>query len=161
MDPSTVYDTLRGSSLAAQLDDEQCRTLAGIGEARRLAADEVLIAEGHTDRAFHLVTEGMIAVTRDCGCGEWTTLALLRPGDLACEMGFVTGRPHSATLRAVGEAGVISFDRDRVEALLQDQPWIVYRLMQAIVQAVHQILRRMNAQYVEMANYITKQHGRY
>lgn len=103
----------------------------------------------------------MIAVTRDCGCGEWTTLALLRPGDLAGEMGFVTGRPHSATLRAVGEAGVISFDRDRVEALLQDQPWIVYRLMQAIVQAVHQILRRMNAQYVEMANYITKQHGRY
>jgi hypothetical protein len=34
-------------------------------------------------------------------------------------------------------------------------------MMQTIVQAVHQILRRMNAQYVEMSNYITKQHGRY
>lgn len=61
----------------------------------------------------------------------------------------------------MGEAGVISFDRERVEALLLDQPWIVYRLMQAIVQAAHQILRRMNVQYIEMANYVTKQHGRY
>lgn len=161
MDTSTLYETLRASPLTGNLDDDQCRVLAGIAEARRLAADEVLIAEGHSDHAFHVITEGVIAVTKDCGGGEWTTLAILRAGDLAGELGFVTGRPHSATLRAVGEAAVISFERERIEGLLQENPWIVYRLMQTIVQAVHQILRRMNAQYVEMANYITKQHGRY
>lgn len=161
MDTSTLYETLRASPLTSNLDDDQCRVLAGIGVARRLAADEVLIAEGHTDDAFHVITEGVIAVTKDCGGGEWTTLAILRAGDLAGELGFVTGRPHSATLRAVGEAAVISFEREKIEHLLQENPWVVYRLMQTIVQAVHQILRRMNAQYVEMANYITKQHGRY
>jgi CRP/FNR family transcriptional regulator, cyclic AMP receptor protein len=33
--------------------------------------------------------------------------------------------------------------------------------MRAIVRTVHSILLRMNLQYVELTNYITKQHGRY
>jgi len=161
MDPSTLYDTLRKSPLTANLDDAQCRVLAGIAEERRLMGDEVLIEEGHTDHAFHVIIDGMLAVTRDCGGGDWATLAILRPGDLAGELGFVTGRPHSASLRAVGDTTVFSFERERLEGLLEEHPWVVYRMMQTIVQAVHQILRRMNAQYVEMSNYITKQHGRY
>jgi CRP-like cAMP-binding protein len=161
MDTATLYETLRRSPLTANLDDHQCRVLSGIAEVRRLAPDEVLIAEGLTDNAFHVIVDGMLAVTKDAGGGEWTTLAILRAGDLAGELGFVDGRPHSATLRAVGDTTVYSFDRERLEALLESSPWVVYRLMQTIVQAVHQILRRMNNQYVEMTNYITKQHGRY
>ena len=33
--------------------------------------------------------------------------------------------------------------------------------MRAIMRTVHGILRRMNTQYVELTNYIAKQHGRY
>ena len=33
--------------------------------------------------------------------------------------------------------------------------------MRAIVRSVHAILTRMNLEYVELTNYITKQHGRY
>jgi CRP-like cAMP-binding protein len=161
MDNPTLYETLRRSPLTANLDDDQCRLLSGIAEVRRLATDEVLIAEGLTDNAFHVIIEGMLAVTKDAGGGEWTTLAILRAGDLAGELGFIDGRPHSATLRAVGDTTVYSFDRERIEGLLDAAPWVVYRLMQTIVQAVHQILRRMNNQHVEMTNYITKQHGRY
>jgi CRP-like cAMP-binding protein len=161
METPVLYDTLRASPLTANLDDDQCRVLAEIAYERRLDGDQVLIGEGLTDCCFHVIVDGTLAVTKDAGGGEWTTLALLRPGDLAGELGFVTGRPHSATLRAVGETRVLSFDRGEVEALLDQHPWVVYRLMQTIVQAVHQILRRMNTQYVEMANYITKQHGRY
>lgn len=86
---------------------------------------------------------------------------ILQAGDFAGEMGFVDGRPHSATLRAVGKCTVCSFERDQFEALITEDPWLVYRVMQNIVQVVHDILRRMNAQYVEMTNYITKQHGKY
>jgi CRP-like cAMP-binding protein len=161
MDSAIRYETLRASPLTANLDDDQCRVLARIATERRLRNDEVLIAEGQTDHAFHVITDGMLAVTKDTGGGEWTTLAILRVGDLAGELGFVDGRPHSATLRAVGDTTVYSFERERMEALLESHPWTVYRLMQTIVQAVHQILRRMNVQYVEMSNYITKQHGRY
>jgi len=33
--------------------------------------------------------------------------------------------------------------------------------MRAIVRRVHAIVLRMNLEYVELTNYITKQHGRY
>ena len=44
---------------------------------------------------------------------------------------------------------------------LAGQPLLVYRVMRAIVREVHSILRRMNIQFVELTNYVTKQHGRY
>ena len=45
--------------------------------------------------------------------------------------------------------------REQVSQSLQDQ------VMRAIIRAAHRILGRMNAQFVEMSNYISKQHGRY
>ncbi len=161
MDEQTDFEALRGSSLTAKLSDEQVRQLVGISVCQVLENDDILIAEGRVDNSLHVVTDGTLAVTRDVGGGQWTTLHLLRTGDLAGEMGFVDGRPHSATLRAIGTTKVCSFAREKFESLLDEEPWIVYRVMQNIIQAVHDILRRMNAQYVEMSNYISKQHGRY
>ena len=161
MDEQTDFEALRGSSLTAKLSDEQVRQLVGISVCQVLENDDILIAEGRVDNSLHVVTDGTLAVTRDVGGGQWTTLHLLRTGDLAGEMGFVDGRPHSATLRAIGTTKICSFTREKFESLLDEEPWIVYRVMQNIIQAVHDILRRMNAQYVEMSNYISKQHGRY
>ena len=155
------FKALRVSPLTASLSDDQVRLLAGISYCRGLVDDEVLFEEGNADDSLHVVTSGRLAVTRMVGGGEHITMHILQAGDLAGEMGFVDGRPHSATLRALGPCIVCSFERGRFESLLAEDPWVVYRVMQNIVQVVHDILRRMNAQYVEMTNYITKQHGKY
>jgi CRP-like cAMP-binding protein len=155
------FEFLRKSPLTANLDDGEVRVLAEICVCRDLADEEVLFEEGKTDEQLYVITSGRLAVTRETGGGDWTTLHILKEGDLAGEMGFVDGRPHSATLRALGATTVCSLSREDFEGLVTRHPWVVYRTMQAIVTAVHDILRRMNAQYVEMNNYITKQHGRY
>lgn len=161
MEDSSNYDYLRGSPLTANLTDAQVRQLAGIAYCRMLENDDVLIEEGKVDNSVHIITSGSLAVTRDVGGGEHATLHLLRTGDVAGEMGFVDGRPHTATLRAVGRTQVCSFEREAFESLVESDPWTVYRVMQNIVQLGHDILRRMNAQFVEMSNYITRTHGRY
>jgi CRP/FNR family cyclic AMP-dependent transcriptional regulator len=161
LDTQQDYVALRSSPLTAELTDPQVRELVGISFCRLLEDDEVLIAEGKVDNSVHVITDGTLAVTRDTGGGDWVTLHVLRTGDVAGEMGFIDGRPHSATLRAVGRSTVCSFERERFESLLETDPWIVYRVMRNIVQVVHDILLRMNVQYVEMSNYISKQHGRY
>jgi CRP/FNR family cyclic AMP-dependent transcriptional regulator len=155
------FPSLRTSPLTAGLSDDQVRLLVGICSCRALANEEVLIEEGKVDNSLHVITEGSLAVTRDTGGGEYTTIHLLKAGDLAGEMGFVSGRPHSATLRAIGPTKVCSFEREAFEGLLDQDPEAVYHVMRNIVQVGHDILRRMNAQYVEMSNYITKSHGRY
>jgi len=105
------------------------------------------------------VTEGALAVTRDLGKGDFTTIHVLRTGDMAGEMGFVSGRPHSATLRSLGQTQVCSFQRDRFESLLEQEPHLVYQVMRNIVRATHDVLRRMNAEYVELTKYVTRSHG--
>lgn len=161
MNNSVIVDTLRKAPISTNLTDEQCHVLSNIAELKALSNDEILMEEGHVDNSFHVIASGLLAVTKEAGGGDWLTLHILRPGDLAGELGFIDGRPHTATLRAVGETTVLSFAREQLEEILETHPWIIYRLMQNIVQAVHDIVSRMNNQYVEMTNYIMKRHGRY
>ncbi|MCF7984022.1 MAG: cyclic nucleotide-binding domain-containing protein [Thiohalocapsa sp.] len=153
------FGYLRRSPLTSGLTDEQVRVLAGIAYCRRLSDQEVLIDEGKVDNSLHIVAEGGIAVTRDLGKGEYTTIHVLRTGDLAGEMGFISARPHTATLRALGNTQVCSIERDAFEALLPRDAWLVYRVMQNIVEVSQDILRRMNAQYVELTKYVYRTHA--
>ena len=153
------FASLRHSTLTASLTDEQVEALAGIACCRRLADQEILIREGNIDNSLHVITEGALAVTRDVGKGEYTTIHVLRTGDLAGEMGFISGRPHTATLRSLGRTEICSVERDAFESLLIEHPWLVYRVMQNIVCVSQDILRRMNAQHVELTKYVSRSHA--
>ena len=154
-------EAIRTSPLGVELTDEQCGVLGDIVTTRKLKDGDVLIEEGKVDNSLHVVVAGMLAVVKDTGGGDRITLHILKPGDLAGELGFVDSREHSATLRSVGETEVFSIAREQLESLLQEHPTLVYRVMRSIIRQVHDIVRRMNVQYVELTNYITKQHGRY
>jgi CRP-like cAMP-binding protein len=86
---------------------------------------------------------------------------MFRAGDIVGELGFVDGTTHSASLLSIGQAEVVTLERSTLESLLDTQPGVVYGVMRGIVRTTHGIVRRMNLQYVEMCNYISKQHGRY
>lgn len=154
-------DTLAKSPLGASLEPADCNTLAGVMTTRRLADGEILIEEGHVDEALHVIVSGALAATRNTAGGGWVVLQLLRRGDIAGQMGFVDGKEHSATLRAMAETEIYSLRRQAFESLVTKHPELVYQVMRAIVRSVHAILTRMNLEYVELTNYITKQHGRY
>lgn len=153
------FDSLRHSSLSVNLSDEQVQALNDIACCRRLADQEILIREGYIDNSLHVITEGALAVTRDLGKGEYTTIHVLRTGDLAGEMGFISGQPHTATIRSLGRTQVCSFEREAFESLLTEHPWLVYRVMQNIVKVSQDILRRMNAQHVELTKYVSSSHA--
>jgi CRP-like cAMP-binding protein len=161
METNTNIEMVSGSSLAAELDLQQCLLLAQQVTTRSLKDGEILISEAAVDNELHVLVSGSLAVTHETGNGEWIALHLLRPRDMAGELGFLDGQEHSATLRAVGPTEIYSLRRDRLEALLLVEPRLVYLVMRAIIREVHGILRRMNIQYVELSNYVSKQHGRY
>ncbi|MEA3639065.1 MAG: cyclic nucleotide-binding domain-containing protein [Lamprobacter sp.] len=159
MTEESDFAYLRHSPLTNGLTDAQVQALAGIAFCRRLADQEVLIAEGNIENSLHIIAEGAIAVTRDMGKGEFTTIHVLRTGDLAGEMGFISGQPHTATLRSLGRTQVCSLEREAFESLIDKDPWLVYRVMCNIIQVSQDILRRMNAQYVELTKYVHRTHA--
>lgn len=147
--------------LRENITDEECEILTAVFELKKLAVDDVLLREGQQDDTLYIVVDGDIIASREAGAGEFVTLHHLKAGDIAGAMGFVDGNNHSATLRAAKESHVLTLHRDSLEGMLDEHPHLVYKIMTMIVRSVHQTLLRMNQQFVEMNNYIMKEHGRY
>lgn len=154
-------DLVQNSILGEGLSKEQCELLAPLIGVRGLSGGEFLLNEGHKDNALHVIIKGKLEVVKQTGAGEWATLQVLGEGEMAGELGFIDGLEHSAGLRALNDCEVLSLERDKFESLIHQDPDLVYHVMRTIIRTVHGILRKMNVQYVEMTNYIFKQHGRY
>jgi len=154
-------EAIKDSPLGENLSKEQCKALAEVVGSVCLKKGTVLLEEGHSDDTLYVVSSGSLEVFKPTGGGDAVTLQVLHSGDMAGIMGFVDGVPHSAGIRALRRCELIVLDRNTLEKQLKKNPELVYQVMRAIVRAAHRILGRMNAQFVEMSNYISKQHGRY
>jgi CRP/FNR family transcriptional regulator, cyclic AMP receptor protein len=143
------------------LDEGECGWLAGVASIVTLKKGQILIEQGKRDDALYVLISGRLQVNREMTGGGHVTLACIREGEMAGEMGFLDGSEHSATLQADDTTEVLQIKREHLEGLLNEHPQIVYKLMRAIAREVHEITKRMNMQYVEMSNYINRQHGRY
>ena len=152
---------VKESPLGVELSDDQCAVLAGIIKVAGLREGEYLLEEGQIDDSLHVVVSGKLEVVKVDQGGEQVSLAVLHPGDMAGELGFVDGAPHSAGLRALGECEVFNIHRGDFESLIAKDPDLVYKVMRAVMRTVHRILRRMNFQYTQLTDYIMHQHGRY
>lgn len=160
---SDVQNTVTNCTtlLREDIDEKECEILADIFKLQKLSVDEVLLREGQQDDSLHIVIDGDIIATREAGGDEFVILNHLKPGDVAGAMGFIDGSSHSATLRATKDAHVLTLHRDDLEGLIDAHPRLVYKVMRMIVRSVHHTLLGMNQQFVQMNNYIMREHGRY
>lgn len=156
-----VVKLLLHSSLGTELLHEEADELGGLMRWRDLADGEFLISEGTTDDSLHVVMEGKLEVVKRTGADGEASLAILRSGDLAGELSFIDGEPHTVGLRALCDTRVFSLARADFESIIEKNPHLVYKVMRAITRSAHRILHRMNSDFVELSNYIFKQHGRY
>ena len=154
-------DALRQSRLAAELSDEQCGVLSDFVSLRDLKDGEILVKEGEADNHLYAIVKGLLCVVKTAGSSEEVTFFTIGAGDFADELSFMDGSNHYASLVARGDTRVLGLEREKLESLLAARPDIVYKVMRAIIRAVHQIQRRLSMQSVERTNYIYKQHGRY
>jgi len=156
-----TFEALRNTPLAGELDDTQCRTLAGAVALRALKNGEMLAKEGTVDNHLYVILDGTLAIVKNAGTSEAVTINTMGKGEMVGELGFMDGLELYASKVALGEMRVLGLEREKLEAMLDAHPQIVYRVMRAIIRDVHQIQRRLSMQQAELSNYIYKQHGRY
>lgn len=154
-------EAIKSSCLAVEMSPKQVDKLIKVVFPRCLQAGEFLLEEGHQDDTLYVVTEGQLEVVKATGGGEWMTLQSLQPGDMVGVLGFFEGGGHSATIRATADCKLFGLRRKTFERMLKRWPNLDYKITRAIIHNLHEIISRMNMQYVEMTNYINKQHGRY
>ena len=105
--------------ILGKLQDSDLQWLLEAGAAQALPAGAALIEEGRPIESLYIVVDGELAVRK-----EGAELARLDVGEVVGEMSFLSARPPSATVVAVGDCTVFAVPHSRLRAKLRsDAPF--------------------------------------
>jgi CRP-like cAMP-binding protein len=161
MTDAAIIEGLSKSKIATELTPAQCEALAATMTVRDLRQGEVLVREGDTDDHLYVIVAGSLGVVKAVGTDNEITLNVMRAGDVVGELSFLDGATRFASLVALSDTHALGLSRGDLEAMLERDPQLVYRIMRAIVRIVHDLQRRLSMQTAELTNYLYKTHGRY
>lgn len=121
-----AHDQLQLALTAAQWQE--------LGQAMQpllVEVGHVLIERGATDRVVYFIESGALSVHLDDANGRMR-LAVLSPGTVVGEGGFLSGQPRSATVVATARGRVWCLSTHRFEDLSQRHPAIALALAMAM-----------------------------
>jgi len=153
-------ETLKGSFLGEELDNDDLAALQSVMAVERVADGAIVVHAGETDPRLFLLAKGRLEVLSGSG-DDAERVYLMKPGEFAGTRAFVDGSERQATLRARGEVTLYSLTPEHFEPLLDSRPRLVYKVMRALFRITHVNLMRMNSEARELANYVYKRGGRY
>jgi CRP/FNR family cyclic AMP-dependent transcriptional regulator len=147
--------------LGAELNDDEASILAKFMQKQDLKSGDYLLKEGTVDDTLHVMVQGNLEVVKRTAADGTASIAIVREGHLAGELSFIDGKVHTVGLRALCDCKVISLSRKDFETIVSQHPQLIYKVMRAVARSAHRIMHQMNDEFIELSNYIFKQHGRY
>lgn len=160
MSEKANYEKIGDSAIGVELSLNECQVLGNIMGVRHVHDGELLISERGAEHTLFVLIEGKLNIIGNHEGAE-QVLYTMSPGEVAGTRAFVDRTPRKATLRAEGEATVYTLEPQDFESLLESHPRIVYKVMRSLFRITHANLLRMNQETEQLANYISRSHGRY
>lgn len=118
-----MMNVLATSPVFQPLDDEQRRTVLAQFASRVVAADEIVIAEGHKPAGLYLVASGQMRITKQDDDSD-RMIATLGPGDVFGEIASLQDGLTTATATASTKTVLLHLDRDKLAAVVEANPAI-------------------------------------
>jgi len=131
---------LRNAPMFAYATDRDLRNVAKQAHHATAVAGKTLMHEGDPADRFYVVLDGKVRVTRN-----GRKVADLGAGKGFGELALLLGAPRNATVTAIDETELVSFDRKTFAKLLDESPAFARRLMQAVATR----LRELDAKAVQ------------
>lgn len=122
--------------------------MASEGALGRVYEDgEIVVRQGDQGDCLYVVQEGRVEVVveRD---GRETVLRELGPGEMVGEMAVFDRIVRSATVRARGQARLLTVDRKNFLRRVNEDPSIAFR----IVESMSRRVRELSREVVELRN---------
>jgi CRP-like cAMP-binding protein len=158
---NSISKEILDSRLGMELSDKEASKLAGLMQVKELRGGDYLIREGTTDDSLYVIVEGNLEVVKRTSGDSVASIAIVREGQLAGELSFLDSNVHTVGLRALSDSRVLGLAREDFESIIGGDPQLVYKVMRAVARSAHRIMHQMNHEFIELSNYIFKQHGRY
>lgn len=99
---------------------------------------EVIVREGEVGDCMFVIQAGRVEVTRRVNDRE-IRIAVLEAGDVFGEMALFGQETRSATVRALGEARVLSIDKREFLRGVHKDPSLAFRILQRMSQRIRDL----------------------
>jgi len=134
---------LRTVALFAEFEPVELEAIAGGFQQKRYAAGTTILAEGSSNRAFHVVREGRVRVSRNVG-GHDVILTDLLSGQTFGELSILEDGLATASLRAITDTEILSLSMMDLAKFLRDSPVAAARFWRAIALDLRRRLLQTN-----------------
>ena len=148
-------------------DLEKISLFEGLADAERDVIASVMtrdtFPEGHVVyretevgcSCVYIIRRGKVDVYKMNSDGERLSLAVLKAGNFFGEFSFFDHKPHSAsTVVASPDTVVLSLQRPDFDRVVETHPMIGYKVLINIIHEISSVIRKMNANYVDMTGYM-------
>ena len=106
---------------------------------------QVIVRQGEAGDCMYVIQQGRVAVVQERD-GREVPLAVLGKGDFFGEMALFDREVRSSTVRAIGEALVLTVDKKTLLRRIHEDPSLAFR----IVQQMSQRIRELDTELVRM-----------
>lgn len=147
-------DKLKEITLFRELSDEDIEVVASVLEEAFYKKGSVVWEEGTPEQGLHIIDHGKVRVCRNTREGHKQVLAVLKDNNFYGELSILDGRMHSASVEAVEDTKVLVLHKSSMDKLLQENPQIAFNIVRVMTIEVCELLRVMNAKFMDMVNYV-------
>jgi CRP-like cAMP-binding protein len=99
---------------------------------------EIIVQQGEMGDTMYVIQSGKVEVLRKEGDTE-ASLAVLTDGDVFGEMALFEREPRSATVRAIGDARVLTVDKRIFLRRVHEDPSLAFRILQKMSQRIRDL----------------------
>ncbi|WP_103350035.1 Crp/Fnr family transcriptional regulator [Amycolatopsis sp. CA-128772] len=124
-------DTAEGA-LLAYLADADREYLLARGTRRRFRANDVVLMEGDPSDHVHVLVAGWVRVSTIVEDGREVLFGLRGPGEVLGDLAAVTGRPRSASVRAIEPCTVFQLTGAEFVDVLHARPSIAIATIKTV-----------------------------
>lgn len=142
------------SVLGADLTQQDCEALSDIVKQRTLAKEEVLFEPDTLDGNLYILVEGKLEILKPISHEKNLHINTLKKGALIGELSFLDGIAHTMRLQAQSDSTVLILHRDEFEALVEQNPKLMFNVMRSILRFSHKLQRKMLQENLEMQKHI-------
>jgi len=141
---NTEAATLRKVPLFAKLDSSRLKLLAFTSHLIMFDDGEILFEAGDPSDSAYVIMEGDMEILTSTEQG-YSVAGVLGAHDLVGEMGVITNRPRSATVRARGQVKALRIDDEMFLSLVAENPDLALSVMSQLSEKIIRTHRQFEA----------------
>jgi flavin-dependent dehydrogenase len=120
----------------AQITEVNAMNVGALGKVYQNG--ETIIRQGEIGDCMYVVQDGQVEVIRDAGSRE-VQLTILGKNEFFGEMAIFEHEIHSATVRAIGTARILTIDHKNFLRRIHEDPSLAYRIMEVMSNRIRRL----------------------